>query len=299
MKAWPAGDCVGTFYNRPIENGVQFDIAKERLADRFLLRSHSFTHAVLAQGVTKLDQCALTPDLSVEANVLGTTRAIDDLLDAGVHPIFLSSDGVFDGSPGPRSEDAPPCPILSYGRQKLAVEQYLRTQSAPWTILRLCKVLASFADERNLLSVWLGKIERSEPILCAIDQVLTPIDVADVVRALAFFVIEGTTGLYHVAGSEILTRYELLKKLLERAPIAYRRRAIIHTCHLREVSAPEPLPLDCSLQNGKLKALCGFEPHSMEAVCAKLCASIFPQRVASSQAEEERSRGSVQENVAF
>jgi dTDP-4-dehydrorhamnose reductase len=304
MKAWPAGDCIGTFFNRPVENGIRFDIARERLADRLLRRGHHFTHAVLAQGVTKLDQCALTPDLSAEANVLGAMRAIDDLLEAGVHSIFLSSDAVFDGTPGPRSEEEAPCPILSYGRQKVAVEEYLQAKAGPWTILRLCKVVASFVDERNLLSVWLEKVARTDPILCATDQVLTPLDVDDVVRALAFFIRSSSPGLYHVAGSEIITRHGLLMELLKQVPANQRQGAIVNTCRLRDVSSLEPLPLDCSLKNDKLKALCGFEPNTMETVCSKLCSSAFFPNGSSAQAKqnlsgEAQSRGSIEKDFAL
>jgi dTDP-4-dehydrorhamnose reductase len=275
MQAWPAGACVGTYLHRPMANGVRFDIATERLSQRLLLRGHGFTHAVLAQGVTKLDQCALSPELSNAANVRGPLNAIADLLDAGVHPIFLSSDAVFDGTTGPRSEAEEPCPILEYGRQKVAVEAYLRSQSSPWTILRLCKVVAGFTDERNMLAAWLGKVVRGEPILCATDQILTPVDLDDVVRAVTFFANTGTPGLFHVAGSQSITRHGLLLELLRHVPEEQRGRADIRTCRLEEICSPEPLPVNCGLQNDKLRAILNWEPVAMATVCGNLCRNVF------------------------
>jgi dTDP-4-dehydrorhamnose reductase len=277
MQAWPAGTCIGTYLHRPIANGVRFDIAAERLADRLLLRGHRFTHAVLAQGVTKLDQCAVSPELSNAVNVRGPILAVADLLDAGVHPIFLSSDAVFDGTTGARSEAEPPCPILAYGRQKMAVEEYLRTRAASWTILRLCKVVAGFADERNMLAVWLGKVARGEPILCATDQTLTPVDMDDVIRAVAFFAKTGTPGLFHVAGSQSVTRHGLLQELLKHVPAKCRERAKIQTCRLAEIPSPEPLPVHCGLRNDKLRALCNWEPATMTDVCRNLCRTVFSE----------------------
>jgi dTDP-4-dehydrorhamnose reductase len=277
MQAWPAGECVGTYLHRPIANGVRFDIATERLSERLLLRGHGFTHAVLAQGVTKLDQCALSPELSNAANVRGPLRAIADLLDAGVHPIFLSSDAVFDGKSGPRSEAEEPCPILEYGRQKVAVEAYLRSQNSSWTILRLCKVVAGFTDERNMLAAWLGKAVRGEPILCATDQILTPVDIDDVVRAVTFFANTGTSGLFHVAGSQSITRHALLLELLKHVPDEQRERANIQTCRLAEICSPEPLPVNCGLQNDKLRATLDWEPVTMANVCRNLCQNVFSE----------------------
>lgn len=275
MQAWPAGECVGTYLHRQIANGVRFDIATDRLSERLLLRGHGFTHAVLAQGVTKLDQCALSPELSNAANVRGPLRAIADLLDAGVQPIFLSSDAVFDGTTGPRSEAEEPCPILEYGRQKVAVEAYLRSQKSPWTILRLSKVVAGFTDQRNMLAAWLGKVARGEPILCATDQILTPVDVDDVVRAVSFFASTGAAGLFHVAGSQSITRHGLLLELLKHVPDEQRERANIQTCRLAEISSPEPLPVNCGLQNDKLRAMLDWEPVTMANVCWTLCRDVF------------------------
>jgi dTDP-4-dehydrorhamnose reductase len=285
MRAFP-GDCVGTFLSRPVANSVRFDVAVERLADRLLLRGHGFTHAVLAQGVTKLGECALMPEKSAAANVFGPMRAIDDLLDAGVHPIFLSSDAVFDGTGGPRAEEAPPHPLLSYGRQKLAVEEYLRAKTEGWTILRLCRVVASFVDERNLLSAWLDSIVRSEPIFCATDQILSPLDVDDVVRLVDLFVRTEANGLYHVASSETITRHELLMELLKQVPASYRSRAIIKPCRLRDISTPERLPLNCSLNSDKLRALCGFQFNPMETICSRLCRNAFPESSSLGRAEQ-------------
>jgi dTDP-4-dehydrorhamnose reductase len=277
MQSWPADACVGTYLHRPITSGVRFDIAAERLTDRILRRGHGFSHAVLAQGVTKLDQCALSPEHSNAANVRGPLLAIADLLDAGVHPIFLSSDAVFDGTIGPRSEAETPCPILAYGRQKVAVEEYLRARNSPWTILRLCKVVAGFADERNMLSAWLRKLVRGEPILCATDQILTPVDIDDVIRAVTFFVTTGTPGLFHVSGSQSMTRHALLLELLKHVPDQYRERANIRTCRLVDISAPEPLPVNCSLRNDKLKAVFDWNPAAMANVCRNLCRKAFSE----------------------
>jgi dTDP-4-dehydrorhamnose reductase len=294
-RALPAGYCVGTFCTRPIPQAVRFDITRERLGDRFLLRGHHFKHAVLAQGVTKLDQCAAAPQRSAKTNVLGTMQAIDDLLNAGVHPIIFSSDAVFDGSVGPRCEAEPTCPTLSYGQQKVAVEQYLQGKTGSWTILRLAKVVAGFAHERNLLSEWLTKVSRKELILCAKDQILTPIDVNDVARVVSFFLKSGSTGLYHVAGSEIVSRYQLLMELLAQLRSDLQRRAVVEACSLREIAAPEPLPMNCALDNAKLRRFTGFEFRSLASICSELCMTAWSQAIGSRAREDTAQQAPVLE----
>jgi dTDP-4-dehydrorhamnose reductase len=276
IASW-SQDCLkATFCNQPLVGAVQIDLKHDRLADRFFTRGHNFTHVILAHGMTKLKQCASLSAEAVAINVTGTVKAIEDAVDAGVQPIFLSSDAVFDGRRGPRSEDEVPSPILSYGLQKLKVETYLSRLSSPWTILRLTKVVASFMSERNLLSQWLLQLDSLDPIQCATDQVLSPIDVDDIVRSLQFVIENSVTGVFHVAGSDVVTRYELLQTLLRHVPEQIRREARIHACLISDIPAIEPLPINCSLSNTKFRSASGISPRSMNEICAELCQKFSP-----------------------
>ena len=277
IEAWGERPMLATYLTRPIRGGVSFNVADERLRDRVLRPGHGLTHAVLTHGMTKLEQCAQMRDRAAATNVVGTLRAIDDLLDTGVHPIFLSSDAVFDGRPGLRTEADEPCPILSYGVDKHAVENYLMAQARPWTILRLSKVIAGFVDRRNLLSEWLDAIARGQPIRCATDQTLTPVDIDCVIEAIRFVVTSGAQGLFHISGSEVLTRHALLQRLLGRLPDAVRRRAAVRPCSVDEFATIEPLPHNCALSNEKFVAASGIAPRSVDELCAALCASVFGQ----------------------
>jgi dTDP-4-dehydrorhamnose reductase len=275
VRKWKPRPYVATYWRRPFPGGVRFDVSTERLADRLLLRGHGFTHAVLAQGLTKLDQCALMPNDSAATNVTGTQRAIDDLMDAGVHPIFLSSDAVFDGSPGLRTENDKPNPILAYGKDKLIVERYINNLDGLWTILRLTKVIAGVSDSRNLLSEWITSIQNGELIRCATDQLLTPVDLQHVMQAILFCVETNVTGLFQVAGSEMVSRYDLLQKLIRYLPESVRRGALVKDCVLGEIDSHEPLPQNCSLSNAKFASLSGITSRPLDEICGQLCRECY------------------------
>ena len=275
VREWKPRPYLATYWHRPFPNGVRFDVSTERLADRLLLRGHGFTHAVLAQGMTNLEQCALMPNDSAATNVTGTLRAIDDLVDAGVHPIFLSSDAVFDGSPGLRTENDSPSPILAYGKDKLIVEQYLQNLSGFWTTLRLTKVVAGISDNRNLLSQWLTSVEDGQLIRCATDQLLTPVDLQYVIQAIIFVIETHSTGLFQVSGSEAVSRYDLLQKLLQYVPEHVRRRTLVQKCVIREINFRGLLPQNCTLANAKFTSLSGILPRPLNEVCVELCDNIY------------------------
>jgi dTDP-4-dehydrorhamnose reductase len=100
--------------------------------------------------------------------------------------------------------------------------------------------------------------------------------VDDVVRSLQFVIENSVTGLFHVAGSDIVTRYELLQTLLRHLPEQVRREARIHACLISDIPAIEPLPINCSLSNTKFKTASGISPRSMNEICAELCQRFSP-----------------------
>jgi len=261
---------VATYHTAPFPGGVPFDSASERLADRFFVGRHRITHGILLQGITGIDRCAVAPEATARVNVQGAINAIDDMLDAGVIPIFVSSDGVFDGSRGPWTEDDPTCPILTYGRQAAAVEDHLRAASLPWAIARLTKVVAHYSSPRNILSEWLDAIAQGRLIRCADDQILSPIEIDDVVDALVYFVGSGQTGLYNVAGPEPLSRIDLLKLLLSFAGRPFKDAARIEVCSLSDFDFVEPRPKNCSLSNRKFATASGLVAAAPGRICARL-----------------------------
>ena len=261
---------IATHLTTPFPGSVRFDSARMRLADRFFLGRHGITHGILLQGITGIDRCATAPQESARVNVDGAINAIDDMLDAGVVPIYVSSDSVFDGSRGPSTEFDPVTPILTYGRQAAAVEAYLGGLSALWAIARLTKVVAGFPNPRNILSEWIETISRREVIRCAHDQILSPVDIDDVVAALMFFVGSGLSGLYNVCGPLPLSRIELLNTLLSCLGPALRAAARIEVCSLTDLSFAEPRPKNCSLSNRKFVAASGLSAAPPDRICARL-----------------------------
>ena len=261
---------IATYHSAPFPGGVPFDSATMRLADRFLTGRHRITHGILLQGITGIDRCALAPEESARVNGDGAINAIDDLLDAGVVPIFVSSDSVFDGIRGPCTETDPVCPILTFGHQAAAVETHLRSLSAPWVIARLTKVVASFPNPRNILSEWIDAISRRELIRCAYDQILSPVDIDDVVAALAFFASNELHGLYNISGPRSLARIELLHTLLGFLEPRIRTVARIEVCSLSEIAVVEPRPKNCSLSNRKFAVASGLLAAPPDRICARL-----------------------------
>jgi len=266
---------IATYNSRPMPGGVHFDATTMSLSDTILRDARGVTHAFLLHGMNNIDECARKPELAHKINVDGQKRIIDDLLAAGIVPVFASSDAVFDGTHGMWTEEDPVNPVLTYGRHKVQVEQYLQEKSRPWLLVRLAKVVGVTPGSENLLSVWMSQLEKGDAIRCAHDQVFSPVDVDDVVRALIRLVEDGATGIFHICGPRPVTRLEFLR-LVEDEVRKYRSvSSKITSCSIRDFDFAEKRPLNTSMSPRKLYSALGGSFDELSGVCVRAAAARY------------------------
>lgn len=246
-----------------------------RLRDTILRGSHGIDAAFLLFGVTTLDDCARDPIGTSRINVDSLKRAIDDLYEAGVKPIFASSDAVFDGRLGMRTEQDPPNPVLTYGKQKLQVERYLQSTGRLSAIARLSKLVSTISEPRNLFNEWAEQIEKDEIIRCANDLVFSPADVTDAAHALIRMAEDSLSGVFHVCGPQAISRLKLLNLLIEKIGERMDIHPRVSVCTMRDLDFYEPRPLDVSMRPDKLYAALGRPFRSMDAVCSEFTANRY------------------------
>lgn len=261
---------LATYHRTPIPGGVFFDALSTRLAD-MLPEPAGVTHAFLLYGMTNMDDCARDASLSGRVNVDSMCRLIDELAARDIVPVFVSSDAVFDGTQGRRTESDAAQPVLTYGRQKLAVEQYLQRRPGRSLVVRLAKVVGTRAPG-DMLEDWMDSLDSGATIRCAFDQVVSPVHADDVAECLKRLASGGHTGLYHVAGPTVLTRLELLNMLLQELRRYRAPNAAIVPCRLNDLPFLEPRPLDCSMSAVKVQAAVSYRCRSMPTACAEAAA---------------------------
>lgn len=266
---------VATYYNRPFEGGVAYDAGKMTLRDAVLKGRSVFSHAFVLHGITNIDACARDPQGTGRVNVEGTCRAIDELIEAGITPVFASSDAVFDGSRGLWTEEDATHPVLTYGRQKVEVERHLEGAGAPHLVIRPGKVVGAIPAPGDMLGEWVEKLESGAAIRCAHDQVLTPVAVDDLVAALIALAEGGHTGLFHAAGPRPVRRDELLQALAEEIGRYRKITPRIARCSLNDFAFAEARPLDNSMSSRKLYQVLGREFEDYRATCRRLAANRY------------------------
>ena len=209
---------IGTQSESHLSNLIVFNLLEDRIQDcvgeKFLQSDHPVV-CIIGAGISRIDLCLPDPHTSYLINVDKTIRLIDDLLGYGVKPVFLSSDGVFDGTLGYYTEKHPCSPLHEYGRQKVQVEEYLQAVAPDSLILRLGRVVGDDLTESHLFSEWYRLAKEHKQIDCIERHILSPTYVEDVAKGIILACKYGLTGIYHLTNSEFFPRDELATQFLQ------------------------------------------------------------------------------------
>jgi len=213
-------------------------------------------------AMTNVDACETERELAWKINVTGLENLLESARKGITTIIHVSSDYIFDGKAGPYTEEDRPSPISYYGKSKLASENVLLTSGQPYVIARTM-VLYGYAPEvKPNFALWLiQSLEKGTPVRVVDDQMGNPTLVDDLAFGLLKAVELGRTGIYHVAGREIVSRYEFALRLAKVFGFDPKLITPIKTAVLHQ---PAPRPLKSGLITLKAEVELGFKPSTME-----------------------------------
>jgi dTDP-4-dehydrorhamnose reductase len=133
------------------------------------------------------------------ANAEGPALLAKACTEAGVAFATYSSDLVFDGTKGaPYVEDDVPSPLGAYGRSKAQAETAVLAAHAKALVIRTAAFFSPF-DPHNFAQGLVRSLTAGEPFHAARDLVVSPTYTPDLVQASLDLLIDGETGLWHLA----------------------------------------------------------------------------------------------------
>lgn len=275
LRALGPARAVGTFHSAAQPDMLRFDALKDDIGT-LLDRTGPFDTTYILIAESRIDRCAAEPERSHALNVASVCRIIDAVQERNILPVFASTDCVFDGAHGGYGETDAAEPILTYGRQKRIVEEYLEASGAPYVVARLSKVVDAGPEGGGMLGEWIRAIRDGKASRCAADQRFSAVDARDVVRALVALGAGAPPGVYHVGGPRPWDRASLFQALVE----AIRQHADVapamHLCRINDF--PEFLesrPLDVSMNSDKLARATGIKAREMTETCAEIARAAF------------------------
>jgi dTDP-4-dehydrorhamnose reductase len=194
---------------------TQLDITKKGDV-KSLVSSFHPTTIINAAAAADVDWCEQHREDAWKINVVGVENLIEATRKVGARLIHISTDYIFDGTHGPYSEDDKPNPISYYGKSKLASENAVRIAEIPHTILRTIALYGNGIGVRDSFPTWVIKNLRGGKVVrCSEDQISNPTHVNDI----AFAAVKGfelnRDGIYHICGSERVSRYQFAVRTAE------------------------------------------------------------------------------------
>ena len=211
-----------------------------------------------AGAMGKPDECEQNQMQAYMVNVEGTVHLLINAAEYKSFFIFISTDFVFDGVAGMYKEDDDRNPVNYYGRTKAEAEDAVMDYEYDWSIIRTVLVYGKPQSGRdNILTIVKAKLERGEHYNVFNDQVRTPTYVEDLSKAVISVIEKKATGVFHIAGGEILTPYQMAVKTAERFKLD---SELIKKITAADMTQPAKRPLKTGFNIEKAKKELGFKP---------------------------------------
>ena len=205
-------------------------------------------------ALTDADRAQREPELARRLNVDATATLAQSARQFGVKLVFLSTDLVFDGRKGaPYVEEDPPQPLSLYGRTKLDAERIVRAAGDRWVIARTSLVVGPSPRGERSLDEKLGLALRTgRRVRLFVDEFRCPISVFDLAAAVLELADSPANGVFHLAGSERLSRWEIGMRIARRFGW---HPAAIKAASTHDVPMNPPRPADLTLDNSRARSV--------------------------------------------
>ena len=203
-------------------------------------------------ALSRSPACQENPSLARTLNV-EVTACLAELAD-DIPLIFFSSDLVFDGREGNYDEDDQPCPLSVYAQTKVAAEQIVLANPRHSVVRISLNGGASPTGDRGFNEEMRRAWQAGRILNLFRDEYRCPMAAVVTARAIWELAAQNTPGLYHLAGSERLSRWQIGQLIAARWPQLNPR---VEPSSRNDYVGP-PRPGDTSLNCAKLQKLLSF-----------------------------------------
>ena len=225
-----------------------------RAATRELISRLQPATIVHCAAATNVDWCEDHPLETEEANVHTVSFLAEIAAEMKSSLTYISTDSVFDGKRGNYSEDDQPSPLNVYAKSKLHGEQeVLRLHSS--ALVARVTIFGWNAQDKHSLSEWiLQELCAGRQVPGFTDVHFSPIVANDLAEILLLMLDRQLTGIFHVVGSERISKYQFAKRL---AVIFGFDEEQVVPAELAEATLRAARPLDVSLNTQKVRLALG------------------------------------------
>ncbi len=243
---------VGTYAEHPYPGLEKLDAADLDAARQWISRAEPEV-VFYPAGFTWVDGCERDPARARASNVEQPLNLARAAAAHGARFVYFSTDYVFDGHHGPYDEAAATNPLSEYGRAKLEAEHALVEALGPKAlILRTAWVYGPERQGKNFAYQLARTLLAGQDLPTPSDMRSNPSYGPDVAWAAVELAAAGASGVWHVAGPEVLARDAFARGLATGLGLDPDRILGRPTASLGQGA---PRPLDGGLRTDRLEAV--------------------------------------------
>lgn len=216
-------------------------------------------------ALSNIDYCQTHKKEAYQLNVLTTKKLCLFLKKKTTHLIFASSNAVFSGTNPPYTETDLPDPVNYYGKTKAMAEkliaELLPSQSS---IVRSTSLFGWPLEgtRTNDVPYYLKELKKNQTLHLVNDRIFNPVYVQTLARAIEKIASDKKVGIYNIAGSEQVTRFTFVQKLINIFKIKH--RAALNAVSSDFFPTLAPRPKDATLTTNKMQHELGIQPENLD-----------------------------------
>jgi dTDP-4-dehydrorhamnose reductase len=249
---------LGTYHARDIADPATWDFVRDTVKPDFIFNAAAYTD---------VDGCERDPDTARRVN----RDAVRAMAQTGIPLVHLSTDYVFDGTAGPYSEEDDVEPLSAYGRIKLESEAEALMGSPKNLVVRTMWVWGNAkategGAKKSFTEFVRESLQSNKPIRIVSDQIGNPTLAEDLALAIWVLVGSGCSGIYHVSGSDRVSRLDWAKSVARFYGLdSADHTALITPVTTAELNLPAARPLQSGLRGDKLERDTGLVLGGLDA----------------------------------
>jgi dTDP-4-dehydrorhamnose reductase len=190
------------------------------------LKKHRPDVVINTAAFVRVDDCEVEKDRAFLVNALGARNVAIAAQELGARLVHISTDYVFGGEEEPHStpytEFDIPVPVNTYGRSKLAGEQFVRHLCLRHFIVRssaLFGVAGASGKGGNFVETMLRLAKERDELRVVEDQVLSPTYTKDLARKIAQLINTEYYGIFHITNKGACSWYDFTQEILRLAKL--------------------------------------------------------------------------------
>jgi dTDP-4-dehydrorhamnose reductase len=183
-------------------------------------------------GYVRVDEAELEPERCWRENAIGPTLLADSCARRGIRVATFSSDLVFSRvQDGPYVESDPPEPLSVYGSSKAEAERAVLESMPDALVIRTAAFFAP-SNPFNFVSKVARSLRSGVAVRVAVDQIISPTYVPELADAVLDLLLDGESGLWHLANRGALSWAQLALRVAEATGMDAR---LIQACRSEEL----------------------------------------------------------------